>query len=111
MPLKIKEVECINPTVILRGDDWILSITCPWQLSKDEVSIITWEGEEIEDQIWELVGHQIVGFINQTHNHPGDPNFDLDGGILLEITADTDLDPWVLRLPGITIVGSKSIVM
>jgi hypothetical protein len=32
----------------------------------------------------------------------------LDGGIRIEVHADTDLDPWVLRLPGLIIVGRKA---
>jgi hypothetical protein len=108
LPLTVKEVEFVDPTILLRGDGWWISITCPWQLSKSGVPIVAWESKDIEDQIWELVGHQITSVRPQSLEHPGIANFDIDGGLVLQITADTDLDPWVIRLPDVTIVGSTS---
>ena len=34
-----------------------------------------------------------------------DPIFHISGGIELGVHAETDIDPWVLGLPGIRLVG------
>jgi hypothetical protein len=37
-----------------------------------------------------------------------DPVFVFDNDIRLTVRADTDLDPWVLRLPGLIVVGRQA---
>jgi hypothetical protein len=57
--------------------------------------------------VWDLVGHEIAEV--KTAPNGFDPIFLLSGDVELTITADTDLDPWVFRLPHITFVGSGSV--
>ncbi|SRR6266508_813159 len=107
-PLRIDQVDYADPTVTLTGDGWSLSMTCPWHLFEGQSRIVSWNEEGATDVIWDLVGHAITEVRPRSTEHPSDPVFLLTGGLRLEIHADTDLDPWVLRLPELTFVGSAS---
>lgn len=63
--------------------------------------------EIVADAIWDLIGHSIVE-VKQSGTNPNDPIFVLTGGYSIAIAADTDLDPWVMSIPGITFVGTMT---
>jgi hypothetical protein len=69
---------------------------------------LCWDDDVVADEIWELVGHSITEVRSRSSDHPNDPVLVLTGSYMLEIEADSDLDPWVLRLRGHTFAGSLS---
>ncbi len=73
---------------------------CPWKVEAPGVGF-GWESESIEDEAWELVGHSLLS-VSPTDV---DPVFELSGGFFIRVSADTDLDPWTLRLPQVVVVG------
>jgi hypothetical protein len=107
-PFKVVDVDHADPTVTLAGEGWSLSITCPWRLLLNGDIVVNWEDVKSIDEIWNLVGHSIIGVRSKSTSEVNDPVLVLTGGFLLEISADSDLDPWVLRLPGQTFVGVRS---
>ncbi|HEV7758263.1 MAG TPA: hypothetical protein VGO78_04720, partial [Acidimicrobiales bacterium] len=102
VPLLIGEATFTDPTLVLGGDGWSLAATCPWRVVDHDHGIeMSWSSSDAEDRVWDLVGVQITA----VRQHGSDPAFDLSTGRVLEVFSDTDLDPWVLRLAGMTFVG------
>jgi hypothetical protein len=102
VPLLIREATFADPTLVLSGDGWSLAATCPWRVVHHDHGIeISWSSSDAEDRVRGLVGVQITS-VRQRGN---DPAFDLSNGRVLEVFSDTDVDPWVLRLVGVTFVG------
>ncbi|HWM56964.1 MAG TPA: hypothetical protein VNO83_03935 [Pseudonocardia sp.] len=107
LPRTIRGIEFNDPVLSMHGEEWSLALMCPWRIDGPGRSY-TWESETIEDDAWDLSGHSLVAVSSDSPDIV-DPVFVLDGGIRIEVHADTDLDPWVLRLPGgLIIVGRKA---
>lgn len=104
LPLKVDSVEVEDPIVTLIGAVWSLSLACPWELLDSEVVLTAWDRSDAGDAIWDLVGRELVD-VQRARNFV-DPIFRFCGDIDLAIAADTDLDPWVLRVAGRTFVGT-----
>jgi len=105
LPRQIRNVEVNDPVVTLYGDDWSLTLMCPWEISGPD-GRVTWESESIEDEVWELVGHSLLS-VSSTDLDLVDPVFEVSGGISIKVCADTDLDPWTLRLPHVMLIGRQ----
>jgi hypothetical protein len=58
--------------------------------------------------VWDLVGLSIVSVALRSSLMTGDPAFELSDGRWLEVFSDHAVDPWPMRLPDITVVGSPS---
>jgi hypothetical protein len=106
LPRRIRAVELNDPVLTAFGDDWSLTLMCPWRVEGPGWGY-TWESESLEDDVWDLVGHDVVG-VTAASPDLVDPVFELDGDIRVVVSADTDLDPWTLRLPNLIVVGSMA---
>jgi hypothetical protein len=106
LPLMVRDLEVNDPALTLFGDEWSLSLVCPWTLVGEDFSC-SWEDEDLEDAAWELVGRRLIGVTAQD-NEATDPVFEFDGGITLAVFADTDLDPWTLALPDLVVNGKRA---
>ena len=104
-PLQVREVEYVDPTVTLAGNDWSLSITCPWRLRRESEVVVSWDDDSVEDMIWDLAGHSLLDISFELVGERRNALLQLTGGLTLEILPDSDLDPWVMRLPEETFVG------
>ena len=100
-PLVIKAVEFHDPVLVVSGEDWGLTTMCPWRVLRDGDMEMSWSTANAEDRAWDLVGRAILA----APQCDRDPVFEMSGGSRLELFSDTDIDPWNLRLPGITFVG------
>lgn len=109
VPLRLDGLEFNDPVVVLVGSNWSLSIVCPWRLTRGGALVTSIEDPGAEGRLRELVGTTIIDVTSQTsRGTAGDPVFVFADGARLELFADTDLDPWVMRLPNKTFVGSAS---
>ncbi len=106
LPLTIRAVDVQDPVITLIGDEWSLTLMCPWYLDASGRSV-SWESDDLECEVWDLIGHEIV----RVSSGPDviDPIFYLSGGIALSVRADSDLDPWTLMLPEIVVTGRRSL--
>jgi hypothetical protein len=100
-PLLIAEVEYADPVFTLNGDGWGLTLVCPWRLVRGTDLVLSWSAPEAPDAVWDLIGRRITAVAPRGR----DVAFPLSDGTTLEVFCDTDVDPWVLRLPGATYVG------
>ena len=105
LPLTVRGIEVTDPILTLFGDQWSLNLMCDWRFSGN-VSL-SWESDDIEDGSWDLIGRSIVAE-SATSSAAVDPTFEFDDGTLLQVHADTDLDPWTLTLPGIVVTGTRA---
>lgn len=105
LPLRVRGIEVNDPVLTIFGDQWSLNLMCPWVIKGPDFSV-TWESDDIEDQAWELIGRDVES-VTSSDDRATDPVFHFRGGIYLEVKADTDLDPWTLRLPGVVVNGSQ----
>lgn len=108
LPLRIDGLEYHDPVLTLGGQGWALSLVCPWRLQNGESNVTAWDEDDVGDASWDLVGHHLEAVTRRVAGNEEDPVFELSGGFRLEVFADTDLDPWVLRLPTQTIVGRSA---
>jgi hypothetical protein len=106
LPLRIAEVAYSDPTVSLLGRQWSLTLVCRWRLESPTGPWFSWDDDHVEDLVWELAGHSITGV--ERRESSDDPVFLLDGGLRLVVIADTDPDPWILRLADLVIVGGRA---
>lgn len=104
-PLEIKEVNYLDPTLTLVGERWSLAITCPWQVSDGQSRQFGWDDPDLSNDTSRLLHQSITDVRQRSQDAPYDPVFVLSGGLVLEIAADSDLDPWVLLLPTRVFVG------
>jgi hypothetical protein len=105
LPLKILEVQWNDPTLALAGESWSLSLSCPWRVIALDGIKLSWSTPRVEDQVWDLVGAEIVTIAPQSTANFMDPVLELTGGLTLEVFSDSGVDTWTLRLPGLTLVG------
>lgn len=101
----IHEVNWHDPTLTLLGDGWSLAITCPWQVTDGQSRMFGWDDPEVGNYAPRLLHRTITDVRQRSIDAPSDPAFVLSGGLVLEIAADSDLDPWVLILPTEVFVG------
>jgi hypothetical protein len=100
-PLEIVEVEYREPVLALSGSSWGLTAMCPWRVVREGGIELSWSTPDAEDRVWDLIGRRVVAAVPQGR----DAAFTLSDGSVLEVFSDSDVDPWVLRLPDIVFVG------
>lgn len=103
LPLRVEAIEINDPIINLSGVGWSFTAMCPWVLIGPGVNI-TWETEDLDAGVLELVGRSIVS-VSASDSDATDPVLCFDGGYVLSVSADTDLDPWWMYIPGFGIVG------
>lgn len=112
LPLRITFAQpSPDPILVLSGPGWGSNFMCPWVLKGDGIRIDPYDKglvRDDEDFLSEedfafLISREIVGLTSNPEMI--DPVFHISGGVDLIVHADTDLDPWVLGLPDITLVG------
>ena len=108
LPLKIREATFRDPTLTLAGDGWTFSSPSAWRVIKSNVLDFGWSDTEASNLVWDLCGLSIVAVCKQSPRMSGDPAFELSDGRWLEIFSDHAVDPWSMRLPNMTFVGSPS---
>ena len=64
---------------------------------------VSWEDDDVEDRAWDLVGMELMSVDNGS---AGEIDFHLTEATL-RVRPDSDLDPWVLRLPSYIAVGTR----
>ncbi|WP_187978208.1 hypothetical protein [Mycetocola sp. JXN-3] len=114
LPLRITYANMApDPFLTLSGDGWGSNYTCPWVLRGPGILIdpeardeLTDENQITNDDIAFLIGREIIGITSGPDMI--DPILHITGGISLEVTADTFVDPWMIRLPDIVIVGTMA---
>jgi hypothetical protein len=99
LPVRVQGVEVQDPILTLFGEGWALTIACPWEGTIGGCAL-SWVDRDVEDRSWDLVGEDLVAV------RQGGPavEFEFSTGSLI-VTPDTDVDPWVLQLPGGLVVG------
>lgn len=105
LPLRIVAIDYSDPSVSFIGSKWALSLVCPWRVVQAGERLFAWDDADVADALVELIEQSIVEVRQRSSEAPWDPVFILSNGFEIEIFADSDLDPWVLRLPDQTFVG------
>jgi hypothetical protein len=106
LPVRIERAEIEEPTLLLGGSDWSLSVTCDWRWVKADGSVVSEGTAERGDLIWDLVGDAIVAaHWSGPEARGSDPKFALKSGGILELFSDAAYDTWVLHTPSLVLVG------
>lgn len=106
LPTTIREVEYVDPTLLIRGLNWSLTASCAWRWVAQNGEVVSPATTNFEDQIWDLIGASIASIEWRGPEALGlDPIFTLKGGGLLELFSDSAFDTWVLHTPTIVLVG------
>lgn len=113
LPLRITRAEFgPDPILLLSGPGWASNFSCDWILEANGHRIDrNYSDGNIPDDAKELTSEDLEFLIDRqieaitSNAQMINPIFHISGGIELRVHADTNLDPWVLGLPGITLVG------
>ena len=105
LPVTVEAFNWNDPFMRLSSERWHLVVSCPWELSHGEDVVLTCDSLNVEEGLAGMVGRRLNA-ISVASNRI-DPVFHFDDSIVLAVAADTDLDPWVMRVEGapITFVG------
>ena len=102
-----------DPILTISGKEWGSNYMCDWLITGPDTYIDRYNNNDVvtpDDEILTsedvkfLLGRDIIG-ITSTPDMIN-PTFHLSGGIDLITYADTDIDPWMLDVPGMVLVGS-----
>lgn len=104
LPLRVDAVVVNDPIITLVGQGWALTLACPWRLVDGSITRTAWDRPDVDNAMRHLVNHHLVA-VRQAPNG-FDPIFSFGEGLDLEVSADTDLDPWVMHTMGRTFVGA-----
>ncbi|RMI14432.1 hypothetical protein [Cellulomonas triticagri] len=99
LPLPVEGVEIQSPILTLFGREWNLTVACPWRGrigSRD----LDWEDDDMESVARDLIDSDLVA-VRQVG---ASVEFAFSRGTLTA-TPDSNLDPWVMALPGGLMVG------
>lgn len=100
LPVTISSAAVDGPAVLLRGEDWELSIAGQWEGSI-EGRALAWDDDDVADHIEGLVGEALLAVGDAGIDEVG---FQFSNGVLF-VGSEADQEPWVLRLPTATFVG------
>jgi hypothetical protein len=107
LPLQVEDVEYQDPSFVLSGQEWSLSLECPWRMRNESGQLwFSWSSTNTSDLVLPLTGRLISSI--SPNISTGDLACTFSDGTRLEVFADTDLDPWVLRIPNLILVGAAS---
>jgi hypothetical protein len=106
LPWRVRTVEWVDPTLVVAGDDWSMTISCAWRVCTPAGVAYGSTSEDVEDRVWDLVGAEVVGIEPQGVASYADPRLVLSGGLALELFNEAEPDPYVIRSEDdIVIVG------
>lgn len=102
LPLRVDEVHLSDPVITLTGDEWSLTVWCPFRVTGLDFG---WDSEDLEDRVWDLIGYSIQDFATRADG----PVFGFGDGVELILEEGDDGEPWVLKIPGrILTAGTRS---
>jgi hypothetical protein len=115
LPLLITHAEPgPDPVLVLGGDDWGANFMCNWRIEGDGKWIDYFLSENDSESNYTLLKESDLKFLVGRHitdivsnQDLVDPVFKISGNISLIVEADTDVDPWMLRVPGMVFVGAR----
>lgn len=106
LPVRISRAEFSDPTLLIGGADWSMSITCEWRWVDQNGAVVSPSTTGADDAVWNLVGNEIVSTAWFGPSVLGsDPRFQLLSGGVLEVFSDASFDTWVLHTPSLVLVG------
>lgn len=106
LPTEINRAEFSDPTLLLGGPDWSMSLTCEWRWVDPKGAVVSSSTVGADDIVWNLVGDQIVSVEWSGPLALGDdPLFHLRSGGILRVFSDAAFDTWVLHTPSLVLVG------
>ena len=106
LPWRVRTAEWVDPTLVVAGDDWSMTISSAWRVCTPSGVAYGSSSEDVEDRVWDLVGTEVTGIEPQGVVPYADPRLVLSGGLALELFNEGEPDPYVLRSQDdIVIVG------
>lgn len=92
-----------SPTLV--GPHWALALVCPWTVRDGQDVVLEWDGPPRDDVAKLLSGDAVVAVELRDPAVPQDPAFVLERGRVLEVHADSDLDPWRFAVGSDVFIG------
>ena len=106
VPHRIDRAEIEEPTLLIGGGGWSMSMLCYWRWISSDGQIVTTESPDAADSVWDLVGEVIENVVWWGASPIGvDLRLLLASGGCLDVLSDAAFDTWIMSLPDITLVG------
>lgn len=97
LPWRVRTAEWVDPTLVVSGDGWSMTISCSWRVCTPTEVAFGSSSEDAEDRVWDLVGTEVVAIEPQGVVSFADPRLVLSGGLALELFSEAEIDPYVIR--------------
>ena len=107
-PLLINWAAWEDPTLVVRGDTWSFTTLSPWRLISEHRLVAGCEDANAGDVVHALRSQRIERAEPLTDGGLPDLRLILSGGQALEVFVAGHYEPWVFRVPELTIVPSPS---
>ncbi|WP_157463989.1 hypothetical protein [Deinococcus pimensis] len=88
----------------VRGPGWSFNTDAAWRVFDEAGLLFGWDSPNAQG-VAELVGARLVHVDVQSDRLALDPALHFDNGWTLEVFSGRQDEPWVLRLPGLTLVA------
>jgi hypothetical protein len=106
LPTRIARAEFGEPTLLVAGEAWSLSVTTVWRFVMENGEVVSPSVSPTDAGVRGLVGDTIIAAKWCGPVELGlDPTFRLASGGILQIVSDATFDTWVLHTPELVLVG------
>jgi hypothetical protein len=97
LPWRVRTAEWVDPTLVVAGDGWSITISCAWRVCTPTGVAYGSSSEDVEDRVWDLVGADVTRIEPQGVVSYADPRLVFGGGLALELFNEGEPDPYVIR--------------
>jgi hypothetical protein len=108
LPLKINEVEWIDPQLIIQGEGWSFVIASSWRIIKERTIEIGYTSENAIDKILHLKQLSIIEAKPQSSEILCDFSLHLSDKRILEFFSTDGLEPWSIHIDNIGVFANPS---
>lgn len=108
LPVGISDVEYSDPTLLINGEGWSLSVQTAWRIVGPEGLVFSSDSSDAADRVRDLIGEEVTTIVPLAMTSTVDPVLMLSSGSALEIMSLHPVEPWVLRIRDQVWVASPS---
>lgn len=104
LPLRIGEVEYLDPTLTVIGERWSLVLLGDWSWRRGDGVVTSSAQPGVEDAVWDLCGFEVIGINFPDPAFDGDCSFSLSDGSLDVRSDRSGWETWTFHHDDLDVV-------